>query len=525
MNPRSRSLRLLWLLLWPLLACESTRGGVHVVVEGSLSPGTDFDRLSVVAFQGGTTTPLALATLEGAELHLPATFNFESGPATPAGTLISVRATAELAGVVRSSASGEATLTEKGGATLTLTLPPLPLPPDAGMAAEVCDNGLDDDGDGLRDCADPACEAQSCQPGGLTCARGVCTCPSGQVGTPVVRQGFARRGLPVAVVPGTGPLAEALVVAGGRDSLGRPSPALEVYFTASSRLSARSLAVERAEASVVALKDGGVGVLGGVRTSNVPEPSLEWLELDGGTTRLPFSPALTSRGAAAGPLGDDVVLAGGALAPSQDSASEQSNLAVRVTPATGAQQVLGRLSIPCPSGGAPLGDAFLLAGGCAGSGATARTDVISPSGALGVGPSLPAAFEAPAVVGLSGGRALVVGGFEQAGTARVPSARAFLFETSGSVVRVRELRPMEVPRSAPRATRAGNGWVYIEDGNGAPGVWFDPASERFTPAAPLPLRRNHALTGGAGAQVYFAGGSGTDGGLEDTLLELELRCF
>lgn len=525
MSPPPCPPRLLLLLLWPLLACESARGGVHVVVEGPLVPGTDFDRLSVVAFQGGTSTPLALATLEGAELHLPATFNFESGPATSAGTLISVRATAERAGVVRSTASGEATLAEKGGASLTLMLPPLPLPPDAGMSVEACDNGQDDDGDGLRDCADPECEAQSCQPGGLTCSGGVCTCPGRAVGAPVVRQGFARRGQPVAVVPVTGPLAEALVVAGGRDSLGRPSTALDVYFTATSRLSSRALAVERAEASVVTLLDGGVGVLGGVRTSNVPEPSLEWLELDGGTTRVPFSPLLTSRGAAAGRLGEDVVLAGGALAPAQEGSTEQNNLAVRVTPGTGAQQVLGHLSIACPSGGAPLGSSFLLAGGCAGTGATARTDVIGSNGTLGVGPSLPAALEGPAVVNLTGGRALVIGGFEQVGASLVPSARAFLLETSGPVVRVRELQPMDAPRTAPRAVRAGNGWVYIEDANGAPGAWFDPAAERFTPAVPLPARRNHALAGGSGAQVYFAGGTGFDGGLEDTLLELELRCF
>ena len=125
-NPPRRPRLLPLLFLWPLLACESTPGGVHVVVEGALVPGSDFDRLSVVALQAGTGTPLGLATLEGAELHLPATFNFESGPATPAGTRLSVRATAELAGVVRSTVSGEATLTAKGGATLTLTLPPIP---------------------------------------------------------------------------------------------------------------------------------------------------------------------------------------------------------------------------------------------------------------------------------------------------------------------------------------------------------------------------------------------------------------
>jgi len=496
-----------------------------VVVEGPLVPGRDFNRLSVVAFQAGTSTPLAVALLEGAELHLPATFNFESGPATPAGTLISVRATAELEGVVRSTSSGEATLTAKSGASLTLTLPPIPSPPDGGSAGEVCDNGADDDGDGLSDCADPQCEGRSCQPGGLTCAGGACTCAGGTVGASVVRQGFARRSQPTALVASTGPLADALVVAGGRDAQGRPSAVLEVYFTTASRLSSRTLAVERAEVSLVALGDGGVGVLGGVRTSDVPEPSLEWLEPDGGTTQVPFSPSLTSRGAAAGRLGSGIVLAGGALAAAQEGGVEQRNLAVRVNSSTGAQEVLGHLSISCPSGGAPLGSSFLLAGGCSGTGATARTDLIGPTGTLGVGPTLSAALEAPAVVDLAGGRALVLGGRELVGAALLPTARAFLLESSGSVVRARELLPMEVARSAPRAVRAGNGWVYIEDANGAPPVWFDPASERFIPATPLPARRNHALAGGTGAQVYLAGGAGADGGLEDTLLVLEVRCF
>jgi hypothetical protein len=135
------------------------------------------------------------------------------------------------------------------------------------------------------------------------------------------------------------------------------------------------------------------------------------------------------------------------------------------------------------------------------------------------------ALEGPAVVDLAGGRALVIGGSEQQGASLVPSARAFLLETSGPVVRVRELLPMDAPRPAPRAVRMGNGWAYIEDASGAPAAWFDPAAERFTPAIPLPLRRNHALAGGTGAQVYLTGGSGTDGGLEDTTLVLELRCL
>jgi hypothetical protein len=524
-SPLALSPRLLpLLLLWPLLACETTPGGVHVVVEGALVPVTDFDRLSVVASQAGTGVPLALATLEGPELRLPATFNFESGPATPAGTRITVRATAELAGVVRSTASAETELAEKGGARLTLTLPPIPSPPDAGTAVEACDNGLDDDGDGLRDCADPECEGRGCQPGGLTCGGGVCGCTGRTVGVPVVRSGFARRSAPVALVPGSGPLAGTLVVAGGRDSQGRPSPALDVFFVETGRLSSRTLAVERAEASAVALNDGGVVVLGGVRFGNQPEQSLEWLENDGGTTRVPFSPALTARGAAAGRLGPDVLLAGGALAPSQETSTEQTHFAVRVTPGTGTQEVLGRLSLACPAGGAPLGTSFLLAGGCPGTGATSRTDVLGPSGTLGAGPSLPVSLEGPAVVDLAGGRALVVGGRELVGTSLQPSARAFLLESSGSVVRVRELLPMDVPRTAPRAVRAGNGWVFIEDADGAPATWFDPAAERFTRATPLPTRRNHSLAGGAGAQIYAAGGAGADGGLEDTTLALELRC-
>ncbi len=524
-TPHRLSRLLPLLLLWPLFACESTPGGVHVVVEGALVPGTDFDRLSLVAFQGGTSTPLAVATLEGAELHLPATFNFESGPATPAGTHLSVRATAELSGVVRSTASGEATLTEKGGASLTLTLPPIPPPPDAGTAVEACDNGLDDDGDGLSDCADPDCEAKSCQPDGLTCGGGVCGCSGRMVGALVVRSGFSRRSQPTALVPGTGPLAGALVVAGGRDAQGRPSGALDVYFTETGRLSSQALAVPRAEASGVTLVDGGVVVLGGVSTGEVPEPSFERVELDGGTPRVFFSPTLTSRGAAAGPLGEDAVLAGGRMVASQEGSVEQRNLAVRVHAATASQEVLGHLALPCPSGGAPLGPFFLLAGGCPGSGATSRTDLINPTGTLGVGPSLPAPLEGPAVVGLKGGRALVIGGSELQGTSLVPSARAFLFEASGSVVRVRELLPMDTPRPSPRAVRAGNGWVYIEDTSGAPAAWFDPASERFTPATPVPLRRNHSLAGGPGAQVYLTGGSGSDGGLEDTTLVLELRCL
>lgn len=517
---------LLVLVLLPLWACESPRGGVHVVVDGPLVPGADFDRLTVVASLKEGRVPLAVSTLEGAELKLPATFNFESGPATPEGTQVEVRATAERAGVVQSLASGEASLTRGAGASLTLTLPAIPPRPDGGTPREVCDNGLDDDGDGLGDCADPDCEGAPCLAGGLTCQAGACGCAGRPAGTTLERSGFSLRTGAQAVVPPAGPLAGALVVAGGRDALGEPSRGVDLYFPETNRQQQGTLQVGRAEASLVALPDGTVGILGGVRSGGAAESSLEWLEPDGTSERISFSPALTARGALAGLLGSDVLLAGGAL--SLNGGAPASNLAVRVTAdvAGASPSPLGRLALACPAGGASLGGGFVLAGGCAGSGASERTDVVSALGVLGTGPRLPVALEAPAVVSLPGGRALVAGGREAGpGGTLVPTARAFLLESSGEVVRVRELLPMDAPRAEPRAVRAGNGWVYLEDAAGGAPLWFDPISERFTPAVALPGgRRGHALAGGAGGQVFAAGGSRADGGLEDSVVVVELSC-
>ncbi|MFP2911453.1 hypothetical protein ACLESD_41795, partial [Pyxidicoccus sp. 3LFB2] len=79
--------------------------------------------------------------------------------------------------------------------------------------------------------------------------------------------------------------------------------------------------------------------------------------------------------------------------------------------------------------------------------------------------------------------------------------------------------------ASPRAVRAGNGWLYMEDRAGAAPAWFDPAAERFTPATPLPeSRTGHALVGGADARVYAVGGAGPDGGLSDTALMGQVRC-
>ncbi|MDQ3265629.1 MAG: MopE-related protein [Myxococcota bacterium] len=52
---------------------------------------------------------------------------------------------------------------------------------DAGCAAalEICDDGLENDCDGLVDCADDECSARGCGNGGRTCVGAVCSCPPG----------------------------------------------------------------------------------------------------------------------------------------------------------------------------------------------------------------------------------------------------------------------------------------------------------------------------------------------------------
>src|SRR3954469_22550081 len=83
----------------PLVACEPVPAGVHVTVESQLAPGADFDRLTVIAALADDDTPVGVQTLEGPDLHLPATFNFVSGKTVREGTKLNVRATAEKAGV------------------------------------------------------------------------------------------------------------------------------------------------------------------------------------------------------------------------------------------------------------------------------------------------------------------------------------------------------------------------------------------------------------------------------------------
>ena len=52
------------------------------------------------------------------------------------------------------------------------------------QAVEICFDGLDNDGNGKVDCADPACgEGVTCGTHGKVCAGGVCTCPTGNTET------------------------------------------------------------------------------------------------------------------------------------------------------------------------------------------------------------------------------------------------------------------------------------------------------------------------------------------------------
>jgi hypothetical protein len=47
----------------------------------------------------------------------------------------------------------------------------------------LCADGLDDDCDGLVDCADPDCDADTCGPHGLVCGASACMCPGGTTET------------------------------------------------------------------------------------------------------------------------------------------------------------------------------------------------------------------------------------------------------------------------------------------------------------------------------------------------------
>ncbi len=51
------------------------------------------------------------------------------------------------------------------------------------VALEICDNGLDDDGDMMSDCADSDCDMKTCGMNGRMCSMSACICPGGTVET------------------------------------------------------------------------------------------------------------------------------------------------------------------------------------------------------------------------------------------------------------------------------------------------------------------------------------------------------
>ncbi|MBM4378834.1 MAG: hypothetical protein FJ086_05965, partial [Deltaproteobacteria bacterium] len=250
---------LLLTLLLPLAAChEPAPGGTQVEVSSTLLPGVDVDRVDVIARVEESGVALGVISVEGADLRLPLKVNFVSGKSTAAGMALQVSASATWRGEVVATASGEVALAEGEGSSLKLTLVPTRRAEQPGVR-EVCDNGVDDDADGLADCHDPECESRGCQAGGLTCISGRCSCAGGVVGMPVESSGtFLPRLDPRVVVLQDG----TLVTVGGRDTSGAPVGTVEFY--ADGVLTTRSLATTRTDFAALALSDGGMVVAGGL---------------------------------------------------------------------------------------------------------------------------------------------------------------------------------------------------------------------------------------------------------------------
>ncbi len=128
MSPTLRNACLAWVAAFAALAvpmaCRApTTGGLHVVVEGDLQVGADFDLLVVDVTREGEAELLKQELFEGALLtELPIGLNFVSGPSTPVGTPVQVLARAVKDAQVVAVAQGTGALEPKGGATLTLTL-------------------------------------------------------------------------------------------------------------------------------------------------------------------------------------------------------------------------------------------------------------------------------------------------------------------------------------------------------------------------------------------------------------------
>lgn len=483
-----------------LLACSQPQeGGLHVVVAGALTPGADFDRLSVVVrLDDEDATPLALEVFEASSLSgLPVRVNFVSGPGTPRGTALEVLATAELAGVVRSAVKGKATLEGDTGGLLELTLPSPPTRDTGDVPTEVCSNGLDDDADGLADCADEDCEALPCATmGGLTCGGGSCGCPSGVVGVYAERSGLAEALSPQATLIGAGARAGQVAV------LGRDAASVQLFDPVSLQVSSLSLPAARSLASLAALEDGTLLVVGGTSASSLARLN----PMASGFVTENAAPALVAEGAAALGQSTRALLVGGSLARANQGARDDSVFSVR---ADAKHDRLGEVSAPCAASiAAVTAEVAALAGGCV-SGTTGQpstaTALVSGD-TVQAGPSLPVALAAPAMATLPGSRVLIAGGFTDA--ALTPSDRAFILSLSDDgTATIREIGAMGVGLGAARAAAVASGWVFLADARTSAALWFDPASESFVPAPDLPSdRTDFALVGLTSNSALVVGG-------------------
>lgn len=500
-----------------LAGCGATPGGVHVTVESTLVPGTDFDSLSVTAFLAEGRVPLSTQTFTGEALTLPRTVNFVSGQATAAGTEVIIEVTAELGGEIVSFASAQAVLAPKRGAEVTLTLPARAPPTDGGAVAELCDNGVDDNGDGRADCADEQCEGQRCQAGGFRCAANLCACATGTAGLASERGGFALRNRPMAVRITAGPFVNHVAVAGGTGPSGTQTTLVELISLTSTSFATASMTSERGGFSLLALPDGGLLLAGGDVSTVEFFPAR-----DGGFEAAQVTPALTAVGTTVLYAPDALLLAGGELqgaTPSADVVKVQ--LVATAEAAVGAQRVVGQMSQARSGSGAVLLSGELLMVGGVGAVTSDRTDLIAPNGSIRAGPTLPAKLSDAAAIRLRDGRVLIIGGQEKSGQSTVASARAFIATATGAAVDVRELASMTTAKATPGAALMDNGWVYVSDGAGN-ADWFDPASETFIAATALTRAGYTVVSGGTAAVALVGGGVG---GLPDgKVVTLSLQC-
>lgn len=508
-------------------ACEPVPAGVHVTVDSELIPGQDFDRLTVIAARADDDASLIAESLQGDALKLPATFNFVSGPHIVSGTRLKIHATAEKNGLVVSAVSGEATLEPKTGSTLSLTLPGRVVP-DAGGPVELCDNGVDDDGDLKPDCLDPDCDGKTCLVGGLVCASRKCSCGQGSAGVVTELNPLTPRLSPQVVHLREGPFANSVAIIGGR-AAGELNGTVDFLSLANGSITSVPLQAPRESAAVVPLADGGLLLAGGRADGGEAVTSYEtWDATDGGFALSAFSPPLRAIGSAGIVSGDALYLAGGELQDEAQPAQLSSEvIAVDLGADAGAQQGVGQLSIARDGRGAKLPSGELFFAGGTGGNASDVTELLSPSGVVQSGPTLPARLADAAVVALKDGRALILGGKVENGANLMPTARVFIVSGNVSALSVRELSPMLSTKTRPRAVVLDNGWVYVDDGSGGSTKpeWFDPVTEQFIAAvAPSPARLNYSVSESNGPVVLLIGGGTAVGQADGKLLSISLTC-